>query len=129
MRKKNRGTEDDRMERLGSTGAAGDQSAGDEGLDDPAMSRSHRDDMSATPMHGDRLDAGDRDMNEDVSAGNRMQSQRSRRTSKRATDERYDNADSFSGQGGQKEGAEEAEGTGYTDGSNTERSSRENPLS
>ncbi len=130
MARRNRKTENDRMERVQNADAHGDMSAGDEGVDDPAMSRSHRDDMSATPKHGDGLGEGRSDMNEDVNAGNRMKSQRSQRTNARANDERYDNAAGFSGQGAQKEGAmEDAEGTGYSDGSNTEHNSRENPLS
>jgi hypothetical protein len=98
------GMESDRAERTMSAGSHGDAQAGDEGLDDPAMSRAHRDDMSATPMQGDELES------------QRMQSQRSERTQQRANDERFDNAEDFSGQGGQKEGADRnAEGTGYTD--------------
>jgi hypothetical protein len=97
------GMESDRAERTMTAGARGDAQAGDEGLDDPAMSRSHRDDMSATPMQGDKLES------------QRMQSQRSERTQQRANDERFDNAEEFSGQGGQKEGSDRnAEGTGYT---------------
>jgi hypothetical protein len=123
MPRKNRSQDSDRMERVQNADAHGDMSAGDEGLDAAAMPRSHRDDMSATPMHGDEL-------NEDVTAGNRMQSQRSRRTNARANDERYDSAAGFSGQGAQKEGnMEEAEGTGYREASNTDNSSEENPLS
>jgi hypothetical protein len=130
MPRKNRKLENERLDRVQSTDSHGDMRAGDEGVDDPAMSRSHRDDMSATPMHGDELREGRTDMNEDMSAGNRMESQRSRRTGARANDERFDNAAGFSGQGAQKEGAmEEAEGTGYTDDSNTSRNRRENPLS
>jgi hypothetical protein len=67
-------------------------------------------------------------MNEDVTAGNRMQSQRSRRTQKRANDERWDNADRFSGKGDQREGSANPEGTGYRDRSNTDDSSTGNPL-
>jgi hypothetical protein len=123
MPRKNRSQDPDRMERVQNADAHGDMLAGDEGLDAAAMPRSQRDDMSATPMHGDEL-------NEDVTAGNRMQSQRSRRTNARANDERYDSAAAFSGQGAQKEGnMEEAEGTGYRERSNTDNSSEENPLS
>jgi hypothetical protein len=131
MPRKNRKMENERMDRVQSPGSHGDMRAGDEGVDDPAMSRSHRDDMSATPMHGDRLGEGRTDMNEDQGSSNRMESQRSRRTGGRANDEQFDNAAGFSGQGAQKEGAmEEAEGTGYTDdASNTSRNRRENPLS
>ena len=101
MPRKNRKMENDRMDRVQGAGSHGDMRAGDEGLDDSAMSRTHRDDMSATPMHGDSLGEG-----------------------------RTDDASGFSGQGGQKEGAvEEAEGTGYTDNSNTSRNRPENPLS
>ena len=140
MPRKNRKMENERMDRLQGAGSHGDMHAGDEGVDDPAMSRSQRDDMSATPMHGDRLgegqsaDAsptgGELDMNEDVTAGNRMESQRSRRTNARANDERYDNASGFTGRGAQRGGSmEEAEGTGYTEGSTTDDNSRENPVS
>jgi hypothetical protein len=130
MPRKNRKMENDRMDRVQGAGSHGDMHAGDEGVDDPAMSRSHRDDMSATPMHGDQLGEGRTDMNQDQGSGNRMQSQRSRRTNQRANDERYDSAEGFSGQGAQKEGAmDEAEGTGYTDGSTTDRNRSENPLS
>ena len=133
------GMEADRAERTSSAGAHGDARAGDEGVDDAAMSRVRRDDMSATPMHGDRL-AGDmsEDMNEDISAGNRMsasqrdQSQRSTRTEERANDEEFDNAQDFTGEGGQKEGSHRSgqEGTGYTrERSNTDDSSPGNPLS
>jgi hypothetical protein len=123
MPRKNRSQDSDRMKRVQNADAHGDMLAGDEGLDAAAMPRSQRDDMSATPMHGDEL-------NEDVTAGNRMQSQRSRRTNARANDERYDSAAGFSGQGAQKEGnMEEAEGTGYREPSNTDNTSEENPLS
>lgn len=96
----------------------------------------NRDDMSTTPSHGDQLgepagmDArpADADSNEDVTGGNRMESQRSRRTGGRANDERWDKAGNFTGKGNQREGSEHPEGTGYRDGSNTEGSSGENPL-
>lgn len=100
MPRRNRKSENDRLERVQGDGSHGDMRAGDEGLDD-AMSRTHRDDMSATPMHGDQIGEG-----------------------------RTDDASEFSGQGAQKEGdMEEAEGTGYTNDSNTSRNRRENPLS
>ena len=100
MSRKNRKNEQDRPERVQGAGSHGDMRAGDEGLDD-AMSQNHRDDMSATPMHGDQMGEG-----------------------------RTDDASDFHGQGAQKEGAmEDAEGTGYTDDSNTSRNRRENPLS
>jgi hypothetical protein len=140
-----RGMENDRAERTMSAGTHGDAQAGDEGLDDPAMSRAHRDDMSATRMHGDKLGAGQStdalsslDSEEAMSANDRSaqsgqqeKSQRSNRTGKRANDERYDNAEGFSGQGGQRENSDRnAEGTGYTgdDDSNTDDSSAGNPL-
>ena len=130
MPRKNRKTENERMDRVKGAGSHGDMRAGDEGLDDSAISRTHRDDMSATPMHGDELVEGRTDQSEAPSSDNRMESQRSRRTGARANDERFDNADGFSGQGAQMEGtAEEAEGTGYTDDANTSRNRRENPLS
>jgi hypothetical protein len=101
MPRRNRGTEDDRMERIKTPGSNGDMRAGDEGLDDPATSRTHRDDMTTTPGHGDKMGEG-----------------------------RTDDASDFSGQGGQKEGAEEeAEGTGYTGDSARRQNRRENPLS
>ena len=82
-----------------------------EPLDDSAMARTHRDDMSATPAQGDRL-------SERASSSQREQAQRSERTQQRANDERFDDASEFSGQGGQKEGeSEDAEGTGYTEDS------------
>src|SRR5687768_340000 len=130
MARKNRSREmEDRMERMPTeTDSHGDQSAGDEGVDDPAMSATHRDDMTETPMHGDRLGEGD---NTDASlplesdemmdaqdrtneSGQRMQSQRSERTEERSNDEKWDDASDFSGRGSQKEGSDEAaEGTGY----------------
>jgi hypothetical protein len=103
------GMEAGRAERTPSEGTQGDQRSGDEGVDDPALSRMHRDDMSTTPAQGDGLDSGQ-------SSGQRDESQRSQRTQQRANDERFDDASGFSGQGGQKEGEfEEAEGTGYTE--------------
>ena len=106
------GMESDRADRVRSAGARGDAQAGDEGVDDPAMSAAHRDDMTETPMHGDRL----------REQGQRMESQRSRRTNQRANDERFDDASDFSGRGGQKEGsrmgASRREGTGYTEDMN-----------
>jgi len=94
------------------------------------------DDMSATPKHGDRLanpttdaqDSRDSGMHEDAASANRTESQRSRRTGGRANDERWDEAGNFSGKGNQREGAEQPEGTGYREGSNTEESADENPL-
>ena len=130
MPRKNRKIENERMDRVQSTGSHGDMRAGDEGVDDPAMSRSHRDDMSATPMHGDKLGEGRTDRNEDQGSGNRMESQRSRRTGARANDERYDNAADFGGQGAQRGNSmENAEGTGYTDDATTSNDESENPLS
>lgn len=130
MPRKNHKLENDRMDRVQGAGSHGDMHAGDEGVDDPAMSRTQRDDMSATPMQGDQLGEGRADTAEDHGAGNRMESQRSRRTNQRANDERFDNAEGFSGQGAQKEGAtDEAEGTGYTNDSTTDRNRSENPLS
>ena len=121
MARKKRSMEDDRLDRVRSTGANGDASAGDEGVDDPAMSRTRRDDMSTTPRHGDELEeASNRDMNEDVGSDNRMQSQRSRRTRGRANDERWDNADDFTGKGNQREGSSRPEGTGYRDADSSE---------
>ncbi|HEY0304122.1 MAG TPA: hypothetical protein VGC44_04075 [Longimicrobiales bacterium] len=115
MPRRKRGMQEDRIERVNAHGANGDTRSGDEGLDDPAISRTHRDDMSATPMQGDRL-TEDMELDENMSNGNRQESQRSHRTNQRANDERYDSAAGFSGQGAQMEGsAEEAEGTGYTD--------------
>jgi hypothetical protein len=112
------GMEAGRAERTRSAGAHGDAQAGDEGVDDPSMSRTHRDDMSTTPAHGDRLKSSEKSSQRDAS-------QRSRRTEGRANDERFDNATDFGGQGGQKEGpSEEAEGTGYTDDSETSSRSR-----
>lgn len=108
------GMESDRAERTQGAGSHGDAQSGDEGVDDPAMSRAHRDDMSATPLQGDEL------------KNQRMQSQRSERTQQRANDERFDNAEEFSGQGGQKEGADsKAEGTGYTGSEPQQRSTTE----
>jgi hypothetical protein len=114
------GMENDRAERTMSAGSHGDAQAGDEGLDDPAISRAHRDDMSASGMHGDKLTDSQRAM-----------SQRSRRTNQRANDERFDNADDFSGQGAQRgNDVEDAEGTGYTgpERANTDDSDSNNPL-
>jgi hypothetical protein len=119
------GMEADRADRTRGAGARGDALAGDEGVDDPAMSAGHRDDMTETPLHGDRL----------RESSQRMQSQRSRRTNQRANDERFDEASEFSGRGGQKEGSRREsesrrEGTGYTgsERSNTDDNSSENPL-
>lgn len=127
--------QEDRMERVRNADAHGDQRAGDEGVDDPAMSRTHRDDMSATRMQGDKLGIGTTSM-EDMQASGQgdkqtEKSQRSERTNTRANDELYDDATNFTGEGAQKgAGADRAEGTGYTkDDSNTEHSSGENPLS
>ena len=137
MAKRKRNMENDRIDRMHASDAHGDARAGDEGVDDAALSHSHRDDMSATPRHGDVLReertgetsrSASRDMNEDVTAGNRMHSQRSRRTESRANDERWDAADRFSGQGNQQEGAARPEGTGYRDRSNTDDSASEDPL-
>ena len=110
----NSGMEADRAERTRGTGVHGDGTAGDEGIDEP-MSRTQRDDMSATPNQGDEL-------KEDRSSSSQSQkSQRSERTNKRANDERFDEATEFSGQGNQKEGSDSAEGTGYTsEGSTSE---------
>ena len=130
----NTGMEADRAERTPGAGVHGDRTAGDEGIDD-AMSRTQRDDMSATPMQGDELSADSPDRSSGEQGSQREQSQRSQRTNKRANDERFDNAKGFSGQGEQKEGSEHAEGTGYTEDqntesdSNTDESSRGNPLS
>jgi hypothetical protein len=104
------GMETDRAERMRGAGARGDALAGDEGVDDPALSTAHRDDMTETPRHGDRL----------RESSQRMASQRSRRTNQRANDERFDAASEFSGRGGQKEGSRQEsesqrEGTGYTE--------------
>ena len=98
------GMEADRAERTSGAGSHGDAHAGDEGVDDPSMGAVHRDDMTETPMHGDRLAEGSQ----------RMQSQRSDRTMERSNDERWDEASEFSGRGDQKEGSSDAEGTGYT---------------
>src|SRR5688572_20144034 len=51
----NNGMEAGRAERIRGPGVESDRQAGDEGVDDSAMSRTHRDDMSGTPAHGDRL--------------------------------------------------------------------------
>ena len=106
-RKKNNSREmEERMERIPNrTDSHGDQNSGDEGVDDPAMSATHRDDMTETPMQGDKLEE---------EQNQRMESQRSQRTEERSNDERWDDASDFSGRGDQKEGAEDAEGTGYT---------------
>jgi hypothetical protein len=116
------GMETDRAERVMSAGSHGDAQAGDEGLDDPALSRGHRDDMTSQPMHGDSLRRGSEELAEESESESleesdqRMASQRSQRTDKRANDERFDNADDFNGRGGQKEGSDQnAEGTGYTE--------------
>lgn len=136
MARRKRNMENDRLERMQGSDAHGDTRAGDEGVDDSALSRSHRDDMTSTPRHGDELGEGsssepsrsvETDRNEDVTAGNRMQSQRSQRTKGRANDERWDNAESFTGKGNQREGSARPEGTGYREGSNTDDSSSENP--
>ncbi|HET9441422.1 MAG TPA: hypothetical protein VFO52_14695 [Longimicrobiales bacterium] len=112
------GMEGDRAERIRTAGTHGDARAGDEGVDDPAMSGTQRDDMSSTPPHGDRP-AGE-GTNEKMSARQRGESsqheksQRSGRTGQRANDERFDDASGFGGQGAQRENAmENAEGTGY----------------
>lgn len=112
------GMEADRAERIRTPGTHGDTRAGDEGVDDTAMSRTQRDDMSGTPRHGDRL-AGEQ-TNENMSTRQRNEStqreksQRSGRTGQRANDERFDDASGFSGQGAQRENPmENAEGTGY----------------
>ena len=110
----NRGMEADRAERTRGAGVHGDGTAGDEGIDD-AMSRTSRDDMSATPMQGDELNESASDQSSGTSGSQRQKSQRSQRTNQRANDERFDNATEFSGQGDQKEGSDRAEGTGYTD--------------
>ena len=138
------GMEADRAERTSGAGTHGDAHAGDEGVDDPAMMSTHRDDMTETPMHGDRLGEGrSTDATESLDSDEMMaaergmsdqseMSQRSMRTHERMNDERYDNASDFEGRGSQKEGRDEmSEGTGYTGGerSNTEDSSRGNPLS
>ena len=130
----NTGMEADRAERTPGAGVHGDRTAGDEGIDD-AMSRTQRDDMSATPMHGDELSGSSPERSSSESGTQQEQSQRSQRTNKRANDEEFDNAREFSGQGEQKEGSEHAEGTGYTHDqskkpkeSNTDESSRGNPL-
>lgn len=137
MARRKRNMENDRLERMPGSDAHGDTRAGDEGVDDSALSRSHRDDMTSTPRHGDELDEGtssaagraaESDRNEDVTAGNRMQSQRSQRTKGRGNDERWDNAESFTGKGNQREGSARPEGTGYRESSNTDDSSSENPL-
>ena len=109
--------ESDHSERVMRGGARGDANAGDEGLDDPAMSRAHRDDMSATRMQGDKLNRSPERMTElSEESEQRKVSQRSQRTEERANDERFDNAEDFSGQGSQKEGSDRnAEGTGYTE--------------
>lgn len=137
MARRKRNMENDRLERMQGSDAHGDTRAGDEGVDDAALSRSHRDNMTSTPRHGDELGEGrsaeagrsvETDRNEDVTTGNRMQSQRSQRTRGRANDERWDNAESFSGKGNQREGSARPEGTGYRDGSTTDDSSSEDPL-
>lgn len=111
----NQGMEANRAERTRGAGVHGDGTAGDEGIDD-AMSRTHRDDMSATSNQGDELsESGSLDRSSSRSSTQREKSQRSQRTNKRSNDERFDNAREFSGQGNQKEGSEEAEGTGYTE--------------
>ena len=112
-----RGMENDRAERVMSAGSRGDANAGDEGLDDPALSRAHRDDMSASRMQGDKLNRSSERMTETSEESvQRQASQRSQRTEERANDERFDNAEDFSGQGSQKEGSDRnAEGTGYTE--------------
>jgi hypothetical protein len=109
--------ESDHSERVMRGGARGDANAGDEGLDDPAMSRAHRDDMSATRMQGDKLSRSPERMTEQSEESEqRKASQRSQRTEERANDERFDNAEDFGGQGSQKEGSDRnAEGTGYTE--------------
>lgn len=126
------GMETDRAERTMSAGSHGDAQAGDEGVDDPAMSRAHRDDMSTTRMHGDKLGVGNRESMSASEGGQREESQRSNRTEKRANDEKFDNAEDFTGRGAQKEGSgDSAEGTGYTKDrtSNTDDNSAGNPLS
>lgn len=148
MAKRNKSNED-RLERVRGAGSHGDAHAGDEGVDDPAMARSHRDDMSTTPQQGDKLgnmEAGESEQGERTNENMAMRggersseresqrdlSQRGRRTGKRANDERYDDASGFSGQGAQRENdMENAEGTGYRgrERSNTDDNSSENPLS
>lgn len=122
--------QEDRMERVKSADAHGDQRAGDEGVDDPAMSRTHRDDMSASRMQGDKLGVGPTSVDEMQASDkedNTEKSQRSERTNARANDELYDDATNFTGQGAQKEGKPgKAEGTGYT--KDEQSSSKENPL-
>ena len=116
------GMETDRAERVMSAGSHGDAQSGDEGLDDPALSRGHRDDMSREPMHGDSLRRGSEELTEESESESleeseqRMASQRSQRTDKRANDERFDNATDFNGRASQKEGSDrQGEGTGYTE--------------
>jgi hypothetical protein len=95
MPRRNRRTENER-----------DEPMQNNDLDDAAISRGHRDDMRATPAHGDRLDEQFNE-NEDASEN--------------------EDSSSFSGQGAQKEGSvEDAEGTGYTGRSNAEQDTREN---
>jgi hypothetical protein len=102
----------DRSNRSEQTDSQMERNGQSEPLDDSAMSRTHRDDMSTTPAQGD-------DLSERESSSQREESQRGRRTQQRANDERFDDASEFSGQGGQKEGeSEDAEGTGYTEDSN-----------
>jgi hypothetical protein len=144
MAKRNK-SNDERLERVRGAGSHGDARAGDEGVDDPAMSRSHRDDMSTMPNHGDKLGRTNDDVSEHGERTNenmatrsredsaqREMSQRGQRTGQRANDERFDDASGFSGQGAQRENdMENAEGTGYRgrERSNTDDSSAGNPLS
>lgn len=96
----------ERDDRMMGAGARGDHSAGNEGIDDPAM--------SATGEH----------MRRSSRQHSRRGTDNDRQQGRESTDN--DSRD-FGGQGGQKEGELDREGTGYTD-SNTDDSDAGNPL-
>lgn len=105
----------DRQDRSMSAGSRTDSSMGSEGIEDPAMEQSSRESMRGSSREERSGRASSRDMSR-VGRG-RQQGRESK-----------DDARSFSGKGHQKEGSSSTEGTGYTDGSSTDHSESENPL-
>ena len=93
-RNRNRNMDRSNEERVDRTmgASSADDMAGNEGIDEPSLDSTNR-------------------MNRDRKSGNQRQQGRE------STD---NNGRSFTGQGAQKEGAEQAEGTGYSDDVSTE---------